>query len=56
MVSFDGVIAFILQRIGADLVQQADIAAFLTMIEQCAATLFGDGVQRRFQLKTTVAA
>ncbi len=56
VVSFDRIVAFILQRIGANFIQQADIAAFLTMIEQNAAPLFRNGVQRRFQLEAAVAA
>ena len=54
MVGFDGVIALILQRIGADLIQQADVTSFLTMVEQNTASFFSDMRKRRFQLKATI--
>ena len=50
------VVAFILQGIGPDFVQQTDIASFLTMVKQDPTPLFRDLRQRGFQLKTAVAA
>jgi hypothetical protein len=54
MVGFHGVIALILQRIGANFIQQANVAAFLTMVQQDTAPLFGNMRQRRFELKTAI--
>ncbi|KGQ06072.1 Aconitate hydratase 1 [Beauveria bassiana D1-5] len=56
VVRFYRIVALVLQRIGTDFIQQPDITAFLTMIEQHAAALFGNVGKRRFKLETTVAA
>ena len=49
-VGLNGVSAAVLQLVGADLVQQANAAAFLTQVQQHAAAFAGDGLQGRFEL------
>jgi hypothetical protein len=55
-VGFDRVGAGFLQAVGADLVDQADAAAFLAQVEQDAAAFGGDFLQRAFELGAAVAA
>ena len=56
MVRFDGIVTLILQRVGADFIQQADIASFLTVIQQNATSFLCDMRKGSFKLKTAVAA
>ena len=56
MIGFDRIGAFVLQSVGANFVQQADISAFLAVVEQYAAPLFGDMTERRLQLEAAIAA
>ena len=55
-IRFDGVIAFVLQGIGADLIDEADAAAFLTQVDEDAATFFGDLAHGCGELLSAVAA
>ena len=56
LVGFHGVHAAVLQLVGAQLVHQADAAAFLRQIEQQAHGRRGDLSQRKFQLGAAIAA
>ncbi|MNJ73237.1 hypothetical protein D3C77_700060 [compost metagenome] len=56
VVGFHRIRPFILQGIGAYLVQQTDITAFLAVIQQNATAFLGDLFQCGFQLKTAVTA
>src|ERR1022692_2327040 len=56
LVGLHGVGAFILQFVGAQLVQQADAAPLLMLVDQQSAALFGDHVQRQFKLCAAIAA
>ena len=55
-VRVDGVEPFLLQLVGAQLVQQADPAALLAEVQQHAATLALDHRQRRLELLAAIAA
>ena len=55
-IRFDGVIAFVLQGIGADLIDEADAAAFLTQVDEDAAAFFGDLAHGCGELLSAVAA
>ena len=55
-IRFDGVIAFVLQGIGADLIDEADAAAFLTQVDEDAPTFFGDLAHGCGELLAAVAA
>jgi hypothetical protein len=56
MVGFDGIIALILQRVGADFIQQTDIASFLAVIQQHATSFLCDMRKSGFELETAVTA
>ena len=56
LVGFHGVGALILQFVGAQLVQQADAAPFLMLVDQQAAAFVGDRLQRQFKLRAAIAA
>ncbi|MNY43878.1 hypothetical protein D3C86_1788620 [compost metagenome] len=56
MIGFNRIVALILQRVGADFIQQTDITAFLAVIEQYASTFFSDMRKRRFELETAITA
>jgi hypothetical protein len=55
-VGFDRIGAAVLQCIGAQLVGEADAAAFLMQIEQHAAAFFGNRGECRLALRGTIAA
>ena len=55
MVSFNGIITLVLQRVGADFIEQADIASFLTMIKQDTAPFFSNMGESRFELEAAIA-
>ena len=55
-VGFDRVHALILQLIGAQLVHQADAAAFLRKIKQHTARRFRNFFERKFKLRAAIAA
>ena len=55
-IRFYGVIAFVLQGIGADLIDEADAAAFLTQVDEDAPTFFGDLAHGCGELLSAVAA
>ena len=48
--------ALVLEVVGADLVAQADAAAFLDQVDQHAAALAGDPCERGVELRAAVAA
>ena len=56
VVGLDRVVALVLQRVGADLVEQADAAALVEHVDQHAAPGLLDLVHRRFELFAAVAA
>mgnify|MGYP003337768708 CR=1 FL=1 len=56
MVGFDRVLALVLQRVSADLVQQADTTPFIEHVDDDAAALAFDLRHRRFELFSAVAA
>src|SRR6185295_18491415 len=56
LVGLDRVVAFVLQRIRADLVGEADAATFLIQVEDEASTFGSDARHRRVQLRAAVAA
>src|SRR5205807_616019 len=51
---FDRVGAFVLQRISANLVDDANPAAFLLLIDDCAAPLFLNHLQRPMELRAAI--
>ena len=55
-VGLDGVQPLLLQLVGLELCEQADAAALLRHVEEHAAALVGDRVQRRVELLAAVAA
>ena len=55
LVRFHGVGPVVLQRVGLDLVVQADAAPFLAHVEEDAPACFGDGLYRHLALHTAVA-
>ena len=55
-IRFDGVIAFVLQGIGADLIDETDAAAFLAQINEDAAAFFRDLAHGCGELLSAVAA
>ena len=55
-IRFYGVIAFVLQGIGADLIDEADAAAFLTQVDEDTPTFFGDLAHGCGELLSAVAA
>src|SRR5690625_7332440 len=55
-VRFDRVGAVVLPVVGADLVQQADAAAFLPQVHEYAASFVSDSIERSITLDAAVAA
>jgi hypothetical protein len=56
LVGLDGVLALVLQLVGADLVVQADPAAFLAQVDDDAPAFLLDHRQREVQLRSAVTA
>ena len=56
LVGFHGIGALVLEFVGAQLVQQPDAAPFLVLVDEQAAALLGDALERQFQLRAAVAA
>ena len=56
LVGLDRVVTLILQVVGADLVEQADAAAFLAQVEQHATAFVGNALERFLQLVAAIAA
>ena len=56
LVGFHGIGALILQFVGAQLVKQADSAAFLMLVDQQPAAFVGDPLERQFKLRAAIAA
>jgi len=55
-VGFDGVEAFVLEFVGAELGHKADATAFLLFVEEDAGACVGDGEHGELELLTAVAA
>ena len=56
LVGFHGVGAMVLQLVSAELVEQADAAALLMLVDEQAAALLGDALERNFKLRAAIAA
>jgi hypothetical protein len=56
LIGFDGIGAFVLQLVGAKLVEQADASAFLQFVDQQAAAFGGDAGEGDVQLGAAIAA